>query len=66
MQLGLLYIYTGNVHDEGEKSTYSPGCGTRVIGRDCYDITDWRLAPDGCCGVCGEQIAGVFETRPGF
>jgi len=65
MQAGLRYVYTGNVHDERGQSTCCPGCGTCVIGRDWYDITDWRLAPDGRCGACGERIAGVFEARPG-
>ena len=39
---GLRYVYTGNVHDEPGQSTYCPGCGARVIGRDWYRIT--RLA----------------------
>ena len=61
---GLLYVYTGNVHDEAGGSTYCPGCGARVIGRDWYEITEWNLAR-GCCDRCGTAIAGIFEPRPG-
>ena len=39
------YVYTGNVHDEPGQSTCCPGCGARVIGRDWYRITRWRLDP---------------------
>jgi pyruvate formate lyase activating enzyme len=61
---GLLYVYTGNVHDEAGGSTYCPGCGARVIGRDWYEITAWTLASGRCCR-CGTAIPGVFEPRPG-
>ena len=62
---GVHYAYTGNVHDEAGESTYCPHCGTRVIGRDWYLITDWNLDAGGRCGHCGGTIAGVFEERPG-
>ena len=63
---GLRYVYTGNVHDEAGQSTYCPGCGACVIGRDWYRITRWRLAPDGRCAECGGPVAGVFEPEPGI
>ncbi len=62
---GLRYVYTGNVRDEPGQSTYCPDCGTRVIGRDWYEITAWHLTPDGRCGACGAAVVGVFEARPG-
>jgi pyruvate formate lyase activating enzyme len=64
-EMGLHYVYTGNVHDEAGGSTYCPCCGTRVIGRDWYEITAWRLTGDGCCGECGTEIVGAFEASPG-
>ena len=51
-EVGLHFVYTGNVHDERGQSTYCPGCGERLIGRDWYEITTWRLTGDGRCGVC--------------
>ena len=62
---GLNYVYTGNVHDEDGGTTYCPGCGERLIGRDWYVLTGWNLAGDGRCARCGTEIAGVFERQPG-
>ena len=62
---GLRYVYTGNVHDPQGGSTYCHGCGTRLIGRDGYVITDWALTGDGHCPQCGTACAGVFEAQPG-
>ncbi len=62
---GVRYCYTGNVHDEEGQSTYCHACGTRLIGRDWYVITEWNLTEDGKCPQCGTPCAGVFEARPG-
>jgi pyruvate formate lyase activating enzyme len=62
---GLRYVYTGNVHDEAGGSTYCPGCGTAVIGRDWYEITAWHLDAHGACASCGTKIPGRFEATPG-
>jgi pyruvate formate lyase activating enzyme len=62
---GLRYVYTGNVHDPEGGSTWCPGCGGLLIGRDWYEITAWKLDPMGCCPECGTQIPGVFEPEPG-
>jgi pyruvate formate lyase activating enzyme len=62
---GLRYVYTGNIRDEDSQSTYCHGCGARVIGRDGYDITGWRLTPEGRCRACGTPCAGVFEGEAG-
>jgi pyruvate formate lyase activating enzyme len=62
---GLRYVYTGNVHDHGGGSTYCHDCGTCLIGRDWYVLSDWRLDADGRCVNCGSVCPGVFEERPG-
>ena len=62
---GLRYVYTGNVHDETGGSTYCHHCGTRLIGRDGYDLTAWNLDEHGHCRACGSACAGVFEAKPG-
>jgi pyruvate formate lyase activating enzyme len=62
---GLRYVYTGNVHDEAGGSTYCPGCGAVVIGRDWYELTAWHLDADGACANCGTKIPGRFEAKPG-
>ena len=62
---GVRYAYTGNVHDERGGSTYCHGCGQKVIGRDWYELTAWRLERDGRCQNCGTPCDGVFEGPPG-
>ena len=65
MKNGLRYVYTGNVHDEDGGSTYCHGCGLKIIGRDWYEMTAWKLTPDGRCQSCGTQCPGVFDGPPG-
>jgi len=62
---GVRYAYVGNVHDPAGDSTYCHHCGTRLIGRDWYRLTEWSLTADGRCSRCGTACAGVFEARPG-
>ncbi|MGD8413017.1 MAG: AmmeMemoRadiSam system radical SAM enzyme [Candidatus Latescibacterota bacterium] len=65
MNNGIRYVYTGNVHDEAGGSTYCHECGTKVIGRDWYVMTAWRLDENGACGKCGTPVAGRFSGTPG-
>jgi pyruvate formate lyase activating enzyme len=60
---GLRYVFTGNVVDPDGQSTWCPGCGAKVIGRDGYTITAWRLTADARCGSCGHAIAGRFDPK---
>ncbi len=62
---GVRYAYTGNVHDKAGGSTYCHGCGATLIGRDWYELSDWRLGDDGHCRDCGTACAGVFDGPPG-
>jgi pyruvate formate lyase activating enzyme len=65
---GLRHVYTGNVHDEEGASTLCASCGARVIGRDFYALTAWRLTVEGGegrCGACGAAVPGLFEDAPG-
>jgi pyruvate formate lyase activating enzyme len=62
---GLRYVYTGNVHDPSGSSTYCHNCGTCLIGRDWYVLSDWQVDAWGRCANCGTVCSGVFEDRPG-
>jgi pyruvate formate lyase activating enzyme len=62
---GVHYAYTGNVHDERGDSTYCHQCGAKIIGRDWYVLTAWKLSADGRCQNCGSSCAGVLEHEPG-
>jgi pyruvate formate lyase activating enzyme len=63
--VGLRYVYTGNIHHEDTQSTYCHGCGARLVGRDWYEITAWNLDEDGRCRDCGTPCAGVFDGAAG-
>lgn len=65
IECGLRYVYTGNVHDPDGGSTWCHQCGTKLIGRDWFRVTEWNLAEHGRCKKCGAVCAGVFEDRPG-
>jgi pyruvate formate lyase activating enzyme len=62
---GVLYAYTGNVHDREGGSTLCHVCGTRLVERDWYTLEGWRLTADGRCETCGTQCAGRFAGAPG-
>ena len=59
-EVGLKYVYTGNILDEAGQSTYCPNCGQVVIGRRGYQITAWHLDNQGACQFCHSPIAGRF------
>ena len=65
MKNGVRYAYTGNVHNAEGDSTYCHECGEKLIGRDWYVLTDWKLTDTGTCASCGTPCAGVFEAAPG-
>ena len=65
MNNGVRYAYTGNVHDRIGGATCCQGCGKTVIGRDWYELTEWRLDEAGRCRHCGTACPGVFEAAPG-
>jgi len=61
---GLRYAYTGNIRDPQGGSTWCPGCGEQVIGRDGFALRLWQLRC-GACAHCGTPIPGTFEDSPG-
>jgi len=61
---GIRYAYTGNTFDKAGQSTYCHHCGECLIGREWYQLSDWRLDAGGHCPNCGTRCAGVFGERP--
>jgi pyruvate formate lyase activating enzyme len=53
------------VRDPVRGSTYCAKCGERLIGRDGYVITDYKLDGGRGCRNCGTRLAGVFDNVPG-
>jgi pyruvate formate lyase activating enzyme len=64
-EVGLHYVYTGNVHDPAGGSTWCPGCGALLIERDWYALGKWGLDPAGRCRQCGYAVPGLFDAVPG-
>jgi pyruvate formate lyase activating enzyme len=62
---GLSHVFVGNVRDRVRASTYCADCSERLIGRDGYIITDYKLDGGGVCLNCGTRLAGVFDNAPG-
>ncbi len=59
-EVGLRYVYTGNVHDLEGQTTYCPGCGAAAVERDWQAVRSYRLKGD-ACERCGTRIAGHFS-----
>ena len=59
MEVGLRYVYQGNVPGEGE-NTYCYNCGELLIERYGYRIVRNRIT-DSNCPHCGAEIDGVWR-----
>lgn len=55
---GLRFVYTGNLHGGTGEDTYCPSCRAPVIERRGFQVRSVSVK-GGCCGKCGEKIAGV-------
>ena len=62
---GVRHCYVGNLNDLGRQSSYCHACGERVIGRDWYALSEWRLDGAGHCDACGTALPGVFDGPAG-
>jgi pyruvate formate lyase activating enzyme len=64
-EVGLQYVYTGNVHDRAGGTTWCPSCAAAVIERDWYAIDPVGLAIGdggaGSCRACGTRIVGQYH-----
>ena len=59
-QVGLHYVYVGNVMDADRESTYCPQCDQKLIQRHWYNVKEsWRER--GVCPRCGHAVAGVWS-----
>ncbi|WP_417345934.1 AmmeMemoRadiSam system radical SAM enzyme [Ferrimonas sp.] len=64
LEVGLNYVYTGNVHNQAGDTTWCPQCGKLLIGRNWYLLEQWNLHK-GACPDCHHKIPGVFQDKPG-
>ncbi|MCP5105053.1 MAG: AmmeMemoRadiSam system radical SAM enzyme, partial [bacterium] len=59
-EMGLNYVYAGNVADGHFAHTYCPACNTLLIERSGYYTRITNLV-EGTCGNCGHSIPGVWS-----
>jgi pyruvate formate lyase activating enzyme len=55
-QVGLNYVYLGNVPGHPLEHTYCPECGHVVVERLGFDISSWNLDDENRCNYCGNEI----------
>ncbi len=62
-EVGLRYVYLGNVPGHPLENTHCPGCGQVVVKRYGFDISDWRLDEENRCKRCGykQAIVGTLQ-----
>lgn len=59
LEIGIKYVYVGNVSNREASSTYCHQCKTLLIRRDWYTTENIALSGDRCSN-CGSKIPGVF------
>lgn len=57
-EVGLRYVYMGNVPGARGENTYCYNCGKLIIGRFGFSVRE-RHIKDGRCAFCGAAIDGV-------
>jgi len=56
VDVGLNYVYIGNVPGHRFENTYCPNCKELLIKRFSFEIVKWSLTEDMRCPACGENI----------
>ena len=59
-EAGLAYVYSGNIEIADGSDTNCPSCGTLLIQRRDFTVTENRLDASGTCPTCGKKISGFF------
>jgi len=58
--VGLKYVYIGNVTSPGGQNTHCPVCSRLLVERSGFVVSQNRLK-EGCCPDCGKAVAGVWK-----
>ena len=58
LEVGLKYVYEGNVPGEDGENTYCPNCGKLLIHRFGYHIKENKIK-NSACTYCGAKIDGI-------
>jgi len=60
LEVGLKYVYVGNVPHADAQQTVCPQCKATVIKRMGYTVLDNKVSA-GTCTLCGGKIHGIFD-----
>lgn len=58
--IGLKYVYTGNIRHENAENTYCPKCSELLVERYGFSVTR-NTIKEGRCQKCGTQVEGVWS-----
>jgi len=62
MEMGLRYVYLGNVATDEGSNTYCPRCGRLLIARSWHAVVEVNLDPQGHCRHCQHPICGILAA----
>lgn len=62
MEIGLNYVYIGNVPGHPGENTYCPECKALLIGRRGFFLTQYNLHKNKC-RFCQREIAGIWPEK---
>jgi len=60
LDVGLQYVYIGNLFGHEAESTTCPRDGTLLVRRSGMRVLEYHLTDDGRCPTCRERIPGVW------
>jgi len=60
-EIGLEFVYLGNVPGSEKENTYCPECGKLLIERYGFYVVKNELKEGGICPECGRRISGVWK-----
>ena len=66
-EVGLNYVYMGNMPGHRFENTYCPNCNELLIKRFSFEIVKWSLDKDMRCPACGHStpIQGELHSKGG-
>ncbi|KFM21613.1 radical SAM protein [Marine Group I thaumarchaeote SCGC AAA799-B03] len=64
--VGLKYVYLGNVPGHKWEHTYCSECNNIVVNRYGFSIREWNLDKNNCCKFCGNKIPIEGKLQEGY
>lgn len=65
-EVGLKYVYLGNVPGHKWEHTYCSECSNIVVNRYGFSIREWNLDNNNCCKFCGNKIPIKGKLQDGY